>query len=200
MYINICSKRILFVCAFIHSWHTVHAERSDRWPRSARTNKNPIAQNSWIVQNLATGVTGNLAVIWQSNDIGLLTKTRLWDWSASAISTTVQCWHLNDDRRDWAEVTCFRDGSPEMYYNGNQYRWDRWRNVDIRKDLGINRDVVNQVRSRRRSYFGHVVRMAPNHIPNIMLYGRVHGKRPIGRPKNTGSNMSETTAKSWVSL
>ena len=24
-------------------------------------------------------------------------------------------------------------------------RWDRWRNVDIRRDLGISRDVVNHV-------------------------------------------------------
>ena len=30
---------------------------------------------------------------------------------------------------------------------------------------------------------GHVVRMSPNRIPNIMLYGRVHGKRPVGMPK-----------------
>ena len=62
-------------------------------------------------------------------------------------------------------------------------RWDRRRNVDIRKDLEINRDVVNHVRSRRLSYFGHVVRMSPSRIPNIRLYGRVHGKRSVGRPK-----------------
>ena len=62
-------------------------------------------------------------------------------------------------------------------------RWDRRRNVDIRKDPRISRDVVNHVRSKRLSNFGHVVRMSPSRIPNIMLYGRVHGKRPVCRPK-----------------
>ena len=40
---------------------------------------------------LATGVAGNLAVIWRSKDIGLLTKTNQIVQSPSAISTTVQC-------------------------------------------------------------------------------------------------------------
>jgi len=34
-------------------------------------------------------------------------------------------------------------------------RRDWHRNVDIRKELGVTRDVVNEVRHRRLSYFGH---------------------------------------------
>ena len=33
------------------------------------------------------------------------------------------------------------------------------------------------------SYFGHVARMWSSRIPNIMMYGRVQGRRPVGRPK-----------------
>ena len=75
----------------------------------------------------------------------------------------------------------FRDGCP-VTYSGNQSMGPAekcWH----KKDLEINRDVVNYIRSRRLSYFGHVVRMSPSRIPNIMLYGRVHGKRPVGRPR-----------------
>ena len=79
-------------------------------------------------------------------------------------------------------------------------RWDRRRNVDIRRDLEINRDVVNHVRSRRLSYFEHVVRMSPSRIPNIMLYGRGMGRDQWADQRSAGSIMSETTAKSWVSL
>ena len=79
-------------------------------------------------------------------------------------------------------------------------RWDRRRNVDIRRELEINRDVVNQVRSRRLSYFGHVVRMSPNRIPNIMLYGRVQGRDQWADQRSAGSIMSRRIAKSWVSL
>ena len=39
--------------------------------------------------------------------------------SAGAISATIQCGDMDDDRRDWPEITCFRDGSPEAY-SGNQ--------------------------------------------------------------------------------
>jgi len=60
---------------------------------------------------------------------------------------------------------------------------DRHRNVDIRKELGVSRDVVNEVRHRRLSYFGHVVRMLLSRVPSISLYGRVEGTKPCGRPR-----------------
>jgi len=62
-------------------------------------------------------------------------------------------------------------------------RRDRRRNVDVRKELGVTRDVVNKVRNRRLSYFGHVVRMLPSQVPNLLLYGRVEGTKPRGRPR-----------------
>jgi len=61
-------------------------------------------------------------------------------------------------------------------------RRDRRRNVDIRKKLGVTRDVVSEVRHRRLSYFGHVVRL-PSRVSNLLLYGKVEGTRPRGRPK-----------------
>ena len=62
-------------------------------------------------------------------------------------------------------------------------RWDRRRNVDIRRELEINRDVVNQVRSRRLSYFGHVVRMSPNRIPEHHVIRKSAWEETVGRPK-----------------
>jgi len=62
-------------------------------------------------------------------------------------------------------------------------RRDRRKNVDIRKELGVTRDVVNEVRHRRLSYFGHVVCMLPSRVPNLLLYSRVEGTRPRGWPK-----------------
>ena len=129
---------------------------------------------------LATGVAGNLAVIWRSKDIGLMTKTRLYKAMVlSVLLCNAETWTMTEEigRKLLAfEMAVLRR-------LGGISRWDRRRNVDIRRGLEIKRDVVNQVRSRRLSYFGHVVRMSPNRIPNIMLYGRVHGKRPVGRPK-----------------
>jgi len=62
-------------------------------------------------------------------------------------------------------------------------RRNRRRNVDVKAELGVDRDVVNKIRHRRLSYFGHVVRMDPSRTPNILLHGRVEGTRPRCRPK-----------------
>jgi len=60
---------------------------------------------------------------------------------------------------------------------------DRRRNLDIKKELGINLSVVQIIRKRRLSYFGHVVRMNKERCPNMLLYGQIEGTRPRGRPK-----------------
>src|SRR5271163_4714295 len=62
-------------------------------------------------------------------------------------------------------------------------RRNRRRNNDVRKDLGVSRDIVNEIRQRRLAYFGHIVRMELSRSPNILLYGQVHGSRPRGRPR-----------------
>ena len=62
-------------------------------------------------------------------------------------------------------------------------RRDRWRNEDIRMTLGLPRTVVDEVQHRRLSYFGHVCRMKAERLPYISLFGRIHGFRPVGRPK-----------------
>ena len=129
---------------------------------------------------LAIGVAGNLAVIWRSKDIGLLTKTRLYKALVlSVLLYNAETWTMTEEIG--RKLLVFEMAVLRLIAGIG--RRDRWRNVDIRKDLRISRDVVNHVRSRRLSYFEHVVRMSPSRIPNIMLYGRVHGKRPVGRPK-----------------
>ena len=55
---------------------------------------------------------------------------------------------------------------------------DRWRNNDIRARLKIDFDVVETVRRRRLSHFGHVQIMKPERIPVKVLNGRIHGSRP----------------------
>jgi len=47
----------------------------------------------------------------------------------------------------------------------------------------INHDVVELVQQRHLRNFGHVVRMMPIRTPNLLLYGRVEGRRPVGRPR-----------------
>ena len=61
--------------------------------------------------------------------------------------------------------------------------WDRWRNNDIRARLHLEQDVISMIQRRRLLYFGHANRMKEDRIPYIALHGRVHGTRPVGRPR-----------------
>lgn len=45
-------------------------------------------------------------------------------------------------------------------------------------------DIVTFIKLRRLEWAGHVYRMEGNRIPKKILEGKIHGKRPIGRPKN----------------
>ena len=60
---------------------------------------------------------------------------------------------------------------------------DKCWNDDIKALLEIENDVVEKIRRRRLSYFGHVSRLKSDRVPLRMLNGRIHGNRPRGRPR-----------------
>ena len=41
----------------------------------------------------------------------------------------------------------------------------------------------SQLRSKRRSWYGHVCRMLDSRLPKVMLFGQVKGSNPPGRPR-----------------
>jgi len=57
-------------------------------------------------------------------------------------------------------------------------RKDRIRNLHIREKGGVRVDVVKRIQGRRLRYF---VRMRPDRLPNITIFGHVHGPRRKGR-------------------
>jgi len=62
-------------------------------------------------------------------------------------------------------------------------REDHRRNVDILKELSIERDIISVIQCRRLTYCGHVTRIDKDRLPYILLYGYTHGCRGKGRPK-----------------
>jgi len=52
-------------------------------------------------------------------------------------------------------------------------RRDHRRNTDMMKDLALDKDIVEVVRTRRLSYFGHVVRMDSQRHPHMLLHGHI---------------------------
>ena len=52
--------------------------------------------------------------------------------------------------------------------------------------------MVKKIQGRRLGYFCHVLRMKPKRIPNIALFGHVHGVRRRGRrTKRCNNNLEE---------
>ncbi|CAM4526746.1 unnamed protein product [Leuciscus chuanchicus] len=56
-------------------------------------------------------------------------------------------------------------------------------------------DVVQRIQKKRLGYFGHVVRMKTERLPNVALFGHVHGARRRGRPKKRWFNNLEEDLK-----
>jgi hypothetical protein len=61
-------------------------------------------------------------------------------------------------------------------------RWHlRWNNelCSLYKDLNI----VDDIKIRRLGWAGHIIRMEDERIPKMVLNGRFHNTRPVGRPR-----------------
>ena len=61
-------------------------------------------------------------------------------------------------------------------------RRDKVRSVSIRRELGVN-DIKEKVREIRLRWYGHVMRMKDDNEVKKVMYMKVPGKRPVGRPK-----------------
>jgi hypothetical protein len=130
--------------------------------------------------NLATGITSSLSTIWKSKDISMKTKVRVYEALVlSVLLYNSETWTLK--ATDEAKLRVF-----EMMVLrkicGASLR-DRRRNEEIKATLEIEIDVVERIRRRRLSYFGHINRMRADRLPVRILNGWIHGCRPRGRPR-----------------
>src|SRR6218665_2179843 len=96
-------------------------------------------------------------------------------------------------------------------------RRDRIRNEITRKELGLQVTLVDKIRKRRLTWFGHVTKMKRNRLYGVAQYRQMEGTRSRGRqPKKwidnvkenltaQGMNMREAVGNSrnrriWISL
>ena len=61
--------------------------------------------------------------------------------------------------------------------------------------------MVDKIRKRRLTWFGHVTRMEGNRLPVVALYGQVEGTRSRGRqPKKCIDNVKEDLTAQGMNL
>ena len=61
-------------------------------------------------------------------------------------------------------------------------RRDKLRNSSIRETTKCQTSIVDKIKAKQLSYFGHAIRMPNHRYPKITLEGRIPGQRPRGRP------------------
>lgn len=64
---------------------------------------------------------------------------------------------------------------------------DHKRNEDIREEINIT-SVVDKIIEYRNNWYGHITRMPPNRIPQMLFHYHPTGKRNVGRPKKRWSD------------
>ncbi|XP_072386768.1 putative uncharacterized transposon-derived protein F52C9.6 isoform X1 [Diabrotica undecimpunctata] len=58
---------------------------------------------------------------------------------------------------------------------------DRVRNDDVLKRAGVERELFKLIKKRKIGYLGHILRGAKYEIPQLILQGKIEGRRGAGR-------------------
>jgi len=56
-------------------------------------------------------------------------------------------------------------------------------NEEVLGQLNKDRELLNTIKTRKVSYFGHIMRGDKYHIPRLIIQGKIEGRRWIGRKK-----------------
>ena len=128
----------------------------------------------------AAAVFGNLKTIWKSKDI--LIKTKVYIYEVLVLPILLygsECWTLrkqDESKLLVAEMSWLRQilGVSRM---------QKFRNINIRKQLNQEYNIIQRIRAQRLRWFGHLDRMNANRIVWKSLHSKVQGTRSVGRQR-----------------
>src|ERR1700733_6906972 len=114
--------------------------------------------------SLASAAFGRLNQIWRSSSISIKTKVRLYGALVVPVllyGSESWCLRKEDERRLLvAEMSWLRRIL-------GRSRRDRIRNEVTREELGQKETIIDKIRKRRLTWFGHVTRMEGKRLPAI---------------------------------
>jgi len=129
---------------------------------------------------LAAGIVRSLHQIWKEEDISKPTKVLLYKTLVqSIILYNSETWTLKEHHK--RKLIVFEMSVLRKICGITKK--DKRRNVDILKELLIEKDIVDLLKARRSTHFGHVNRMGNDRFPLMLLHGHTYGHRSRGRPK-----------------
>ena len=129
---------------------------------------------------LASAMFGKLRKLWRSGNISTRTKTKLYETLVIPVLTygaESWCMKKEDERRLLVAEMGWLRGLL------NRSRREKIRNEVTREELGQKETVVERIKKRRLTWYGHVIRMENGRMPAKALHGEVEGTRSRGRQK-----------------
>ena len=103
---------------------------------------------------LVAGIVRNLGKVWKAKDISKATKVLLYQTLIqSVISYNAETWTLKEEHKRKLRIF---EMSVLRKISGVTRR-DHVRNLDILKDLAIDKDIIDILQIQRLTYFGHVI-------------------------------------------
>lgn len=119
------------------------------------------------------------SILWSKN---ILHRTKKLIYQAIFQSTTLygaETWTISRQQANKLMVL-------EMDFwrrSARKSRKEKIRNNKIREIMQVDRNILEIVEERRLRWYGHVLRMSEERIPNKILNWKVEGKRRRGKPK-----------------
>ena len=147
---------------------------------------------------LASAVFGKLNRLWKSKNIATSTKVKMYETLVIPVFMYgSECWTLRKEDEHRIEVA-------EMNWLRRILRitrLHRMRNEDIRNRLQQEVTLIDRIRKKRLSWFGHVTRMNERRLPQRAMHCYVTGRRTRGRQrKRWRENIMEDLETRNISL
>ena len=128
---------------------------------------------------LASTMAGKFNKIWKAKDVSNTTK------SDHIKRLLCQCYCMDLSAGVSVKNTKGKIPTAEMTWLRkilHVTRRDRIKNIDIRETLQQKEAIVDKIRRRRLTWFGHVSRMDERRLPSRAMYCYIKGRRKRGRP------------------
>ena len=130
--------------------------------------------------NLAKTKFSEMSKILTSKRLKLKTKLKILNCYIFSIFTYgSEAWTLSkvlENKIEATEMWCLRRLSNILWK-------DKVSNEEVLRRLGTKRTLLDKIKKRKCRYYGHIKRK--NNVLTMAVEGRVQGKRPRGRPRNT---------------
>jgi hypothetical protein len=127
----------------------------------------------------ATGAMAGFKTIWNSKHISTETKLNIIRTCVmSVLMYACETWTLRKKDKDLLlsfEMKCYR--------RILHIRWQqKITNGEIRRRVGITKNIVQLIMERKLSLFGHICRMENNRLVKNVVFGMMDGQTRRGRP------------------